>query len=582
MIRLRFAIILLAVWLIVLFNIEREDALNINLPTILYIASAVVVVITLFVPDFVLMRWYLVLLPFVSVYSLIRYVALIDGTIPPVLLIITESMILSVAFFIGWWLSSLIGNIERTYDSLVLDTKSSRILSGQEGEDLFNRELFRARQYERPVSLLLLKTPTLKQLQRAYPGYLTYQVTLQHRYLKSRIAQLAETLLYTTDPIAWYGDDIVICLPETTSDRGFQLAQRIAAVIRVSLNLNVQIGIAELTKSTLLYQDLLKEAERNMHAFMASPDTDYVIDDDDDDISDYTIKNDTQPIPAMKIDLDPTLASAEKANGLSFFGKLQIRFQIFYERARFILTEGAQMLPPHELELMVPAGSKLYYNPEFWVNRLPYQSDNARRFYSYFKRAIDIILVLAASPLILLLSLFVALAIKLEDGGPVFYSQFRTGHGGHQFRIYKFRSMVPNADKRMKEMGVRVNERNETVDEHGNKLINDPRITRIGRFIRKVSLDELPQLWSVFKGDMSLVGPRPTTFGVEKYTLLHTQRLSVKPGLTGLWQVYDRGDTDFNNRLIWDIKYIEKMCFWLDVQLIFRTITEQVLKRRGQ
>lgn len=582
MIRLRFAIILLAVWLILLFNIEREDTLRINIPTILYIASAVVVVVTLFVPDFVLMRWYLILLPFTIIYSVIRYVNLIDSSIPPALQIVTESIILSVAFFIGWWLSSLIGNIERTYDSLVLDTKSSRILAGQDGEDVFNRELFRARQYERPVSLLLLKTPSLKHLQRIYQGYMSYQVTLQHRYLKARIAQLTETMLYTTDPIAWYGDDIVVCLPETTSERAMQLAQRIAAVVRVSLNLNVQIGIAELTKRTLLYQDLLKEAEGNIHAFMPSAEADYVIEEDDDDPGDFTVKSDTQPIPAFRFDPNPGAVTVDKASQMPFLNAIRLRWQTFYERARFVLTEGAQMLPPHELEIIVTKDSKLFYNPEFWVNRLPYQSESSREFYGYFKRVIDIVLVLAASPLILLLSLFVAIAIKLEDGGSVLYSQNRTGHGGHQFRVFKFRSMIPNADRRMAEMGVRVNERNETVDEHGNKLVNDPRITKVGRFIRKVSLDELPQLWSILKGDMSLVGPRPTSFGVEQYTLFHTQRLSVKPGLTGLWQVYDRGDTDFNNRLIWDIKYIEKMCFLLDVQLIFRTITEQVLKRRGQ
>ncbi len=132
--------------------------------------------------------------------------------------------------------------------------------------------------------------------------------------------------------------------------------------------------------------------------------------------------------------------------------------------------------------------------------------------------------------------------------------------------------MIPNADQRLQELGVRVNERGETINEQGEKLEDDPRITRIGKILRKTSLDEFPQLWNVLRGDMSLVGPRPTSFGVDKYSLLQTQRLSVKPGITGLWQIYDRGDTDFDNRLIWDIKYIEKISLSLDLELLIRTV----------
>jgi lipopolysaccharide/colanic/teichoic acid biosynthesis glycosyltransferase len=221
-----------------------------------------------------------------------------------------------------------------------------------------------------------------------------------------------------------------------------------------------------------------------------------------------------------------------------------------------------------------------YYDPDFWVNQLPYQSAQSRVVYAKLKRAIDIALVILSLPFTLPIGLLIALIILIEDGRPILFVQRRTGYGGHVFSMYKFRSMIPNAEARMAELGVRVNERGETINENGEKLEDDPRITRIGKILRKTSLDELPQLWNVFRGQMSIVGPRPTSFGLNSYTLLHTQRLSVRPGITGLWQIYDRGDTDFNNRLIWDIKYIEKQSLSLDTQIAIRTVLG-VLKQRG-
>jgi lipopolysaccharide/colanic/teichoic acid biosynthesis glycosyltransferase len=112
------------------------------------------------------------------------------------------------------------------------------------------------------------------------------------------------------------------------------------------------------------------------------------------------------------------------------------------------------------------------------------------------------------------------------------------------------------------------------------KITNDPRVTCIGRFLRKTSLDELPQLINVLKGDMSLVGPRPTSFGTETYRLWQTERLDVQPGLTGLWQIVGRGEIEFDDRLRLDIAYIERRCLTLDIQILFRTVTS-VLLRKG-
>ena len=157
-----------------------------------------------------------------------------------------------------------------------------------------------------------------------------------------------------------------------------------------------------------------------------------------------------------------------------------------------------------------------YYDPDFWVNRLPYQSANARQVYRRVKRLMDLAMAILVLPLALPLGAAIALVIFMGDGASPFYVQRRIGLGGRAFKMYKFRSMIPNADRRMEELGVRVNARGETVDENDNKLENDPRITRIGRILRKTSLDELPQIWNVLLGEMSVVGPRPTSFGVDR------------------------------------------------------------------
>ena len=141
--------------------------------------------------------------------------------------------------------------------------------------------------------------------------------------------------------------------------------------------------------------------------------------------------------------------------------------------------------------------------------------------------------------------------------------------------MHKFRTMVENAEELKKDLA------------HLNvltlpdfKIIDDPRVTRVGKFLRKTSLDELPQIFNVLKGDMSLVGPRPTSFEASTYTLWHTERLEVKPGITGLWQISGRSDIDFDERVRLDRKYIERQSFWFDLQILFGTFAA-VLNRKG-
>ena len=185
------------------------------------------------------------------------------------------------------------------------------------------------------------------------------------------------------------------------------------------------------------------------------------------------------------------------------------------------------------------------------------------------KRSIDI---LGASAGLLVLSpvfLMVACAIALHDRGPIFFVQKRVGQWGREFDFPKFRSMVCNAEA-LKE---RLRSQNHHKDGVTFKIKGDPRITPIGRWLRKTSIDELPQLWSVLKGDMSLVGPRPPIpEEVLKYKLADRRRLDVKPGLTCYWQVEGRGDIPFAKQVEMDIRYVDSQSVWVDIWLLIKTI----------
>jgi lipopolysaccharide/colanic/teichoic acid biosynthesis glycosyltransferase len=198
------------------------------------------------------------------------------------------------------------------------------------------------------------------------------------------------------------------------------------------------------------------------------------------------------------------------------------------------------------------------------------------RSYLYAKRIMDLSITLLAMPAWGPLLVLIALIIKITSpGAPVIFTQARTGKGGRRFQMYKFRSMVPNAET-LKEKYIHLNE----LQWPDFKITNDPRVTKIGKFLRKTSLDELPQLLNVLKGDMSLVGPRPTSFSADTYKLWHTTRLDVQPGIAGLWQIYGRASLEFDDRLRLDIAYIERRGLWLDICLLFKTVFA-VLQQRG-
>lgn len=202
---------------------------------------------------------------------------------------------------------------------------------------------------------------------------------------------------------------------------------------------------------------------------------------------------------------------------------------------------------------------------------------NKNNTYLAVKRGIDVFL--SSIALIILLPVFaiIALAIKLESKGPIFFKHTRIGKEGKIIKIYKFRSMVQNAEELIKKFTP------EQMKEYKEnyKLADDPRITKVGKFLRKTSLDELPQLINIIKGDLSIIGPRPVVQEeLEKYGTNTQKFLSVTPGLTGYWAANGRSDTTYEERMQMELYYIDNLSFKMDVKVFFKTI-EAVIKREG-
>ncbi len=193
---------------------------------------------------------------------------------------------------------------------------------------------------------------------------------------------------------------------------------------------------------------------------------------------------------------------------------------------------------------------------------------NKNYFYEIGKRAFDIVLSAIALIVLLPLLITVLIAIKVDSRGPAIFKQERMGYRGKIFNMYKFRTMVTNAEQLLKE----VQQRNQASG-HMFKIKDDPRITNLGRFLRKTSIDELPQLINVIKGEMSLVGPRPPLIReVENYDIWHHLRMSIKPGLTGIWQISGRNKLGFDEMIRLDLKYIRERNFWYDLKIIIKTM----------
>ena len=216
-------------------------------------------------------------------------------------------------------------------------------------------------------------------------------------------------------------------------------------------------------------------------------------------------------------------------------------------------SEAARHIPDHTIKVPIT------------LER--HKSGMFKKWYRISKRWFDFIFSLAALPIALPLMALIALVVKIDSPGPAIFFQERTGLNGQRFRMIKFRTMVEGAEE-LKANYQHLNE----LRWPDFKIACDPRMTKVGRILRKTSLDELPQLINIFLGDMSFVGPRPTSFKADTYQLWQTERLEVRPGLTGLWQVSGRSNVDFIERVEMDIEYLERQSWCLDIKILWLTV----------
>ena len=233
------------------------------------------------------------------------------------------------------------------------------------------------------------------------------------------------------------------------------------------------------------------------------------------------------------------------------------------EQARL---HGVDLRVVPELYSGVPGTCSIEYIGQFPT--IPLHRGKVPEIGLVFKRVFDTVFSLLTLIVLAPVLVAIAIAITFDSPGPVFYCSERIGKKGVVFRCIKFRTMVADAEKRRAEI-MHMNERDDVLF----KVSNDPRITRVGRFLRKYSLDELPQFFNVIRGEMSIVGPRPPLAGeVRNYDLKHLRRLDVTPGITGLWQVQGRQDPSFASYVSLDVTYIDNWSIWLDFKIIMRTI----------
>ena len=221
------------------------------------------------------------------------------------------------------------------------------------------------------------------------------------------------------------------------------------------------------------------------------------------------------------------------------------------------------------------------------VQTAPVRTISINSSYLRAKRILDIAFTLLITPFILVVGVVIAICIKLDSKGPIFFRQKRVGQDGATFEMLKFRSMYVNSDERAHREKIIKYMNGEKLNHDGKsdmsyKDVRDPRITRIGRFIRKTSLDEIPQFWNVLCGQMSLVGPRPPLpYEAEMYSPHEWLRMAGKPGLTGFWQVYGRSRVTFHDMVEMDIEYLEEQSLWQDIKLIVLTVPVMVFARGG-
>lgn len=558
--RFRILLLILVFWLIFIYNLERPDFEfiglgNVDLDSGVYVITGLISMAILVLPDLA-KRYEVAVIPTLLIYVLSRFVVGNPITDRSIYITITEIMVLVITVWIARKISLVISDFEQTVEDVLLKPDDLNVLSRAEGEEKINNELSRARYFDHSVGFLLAHMSTIEQEDDPAKARFDMEDMLQRRYIQLRVAQIARSMLPKVAILVWDDDDLVVCMPETTYATAENLARALHTNLAIHLNLVIPMGIAVFPKDGLIYHDLVQATMRNLLDFGDSSD------------------NNDQTPPSADTQDETAVANAPAKSASGRNMAAIVRTQLHAIMNPLPRIRGLTVKPSGK-------DSNLY-DPNFWLHDMPYQSITSRTIYQVVKRSLDVLVVLLSFPVTLPVMGLIALAIKATDGGSIVFRQERTGWGGRRFKIYKFRTMVENAEEMLKELakqGLAV------LDEKGRlaeplKLDPDPRITRIGRILRKTSLDELPQLFNVLKGDMSIVGPRPTSWGLNRYQLRHTERLNVRPGITGLWQISARGNTDFDIWLQWDSAYIDKMSFLLDIQILFRTVGK-VLQRKG-
>jgi lipopolysaccharide/colanic/teichoic acid biosynthesis glycosyltransferase len=577
MTRFRFLVIALIVWLTFIYNLERPDfeflglgATNIDLNNSVYIVAALISIGAVFFPDLIKSTLRMLVFSF-STYFIGM---LLDRPISEqrIYIVVTELAIVFVTILIARQISIVLSRFEETVEDVLLRPNDLRVLNKEVGEELMTSEIERGRYFGHPVGFIVMKLGSImKELQDENTVYFDLELTMQRRYIQLRAAQMARLLLPKITLITWDNEDMIVCMPQSDEEMTFTAAYALNRELIVQLSLDVSMGMSIFAKDGLIYEDLVTYARNNVLVFA--------------DLFPEELK-DAISEPKDK-DKEPEVKKEEQKTGW----RSRIPFPFQWVGSKVIEAKNqtksiANPLPEFHLEFKrkeSSSQSKKLYNPDFWLHNIPYQSLGARSVYQIFKRGFDLLAVMGGMIFAAPVMFTIAMLIKLEDGGPIFYTQTRTGWGGRTFKMYKFRSMVTNSKDVLRQLAA---QGLADIDENGNltaplKLDPDPRITKIGRIIRKTSLDELPQLLNVIKGDMSLVGPRPTSWQVSNYTLEQTGRLAARPGMTGLWQITERGNTDFDVWLLWDRAYIERMCLSLDLQILIRTVGK-VFTRSGR
>jgi lipopolysaccharide/colanic/teichoic acid biosynthesis glycosyltransferase len=563
MTRFRILIIVLVLWLVVIFNLERPDfeflgATNIDIHTSVYVIAAIASIGAIGFPD-LSRNFATILVPSLMSYIVGLYLFSSPINEQPIYIVITEIVIITFTVALARRVSFVLTQFEATVEDVLLKASDLRVMMKQPGEGMVNEELERARYFGHPVGFIMLQlADILKDTQEARDIHFDFEATLRRRYVQLRAAQVTRLLLPRVAIIIWDNEDMIIALPQSDEEMTFTAAYALNRELAVQLNLTIPMGMSTFSNDGFIYEDLINHARNNLLVF-----------------ADLTL-GETELAPTS--DGDTPTQSTRTRSRLSFPWR-KATGQI----ASVFAPLPAYKTASEELNAFGRQRGKKLYNPNFWLYNIPYQSLASRQFYTVFKRFFDLAIVLMSMPVVLPVIGILALLVKMEDGGPIFFMQDRTGWGGRTFKMYKFRSMVPDSREVLRQLAAKGLAK---IDDNGNlteplKLERDPRITKIGWIIRRTSLDELPQLLNVLKGDMSLVGPRPTSWKVSNYTLAQTGRLDVKPGITGLWQITERGSTDFDVWLLWDRAYIEHMCLTLDLQILVRTVGK-VFTRSGR